>query len=218
MPGKPGLMDHSKLARANPQEIFNAITQPGTAIPPEFGDRFGAPKLGQQGWLLGEIQPTAHTTNWCNTNAFTDIVEYWDLEHTLLRLNERPTDHPERWVLQSLPDDFFVTDPSWLYRATVYNVDEFYTRVAVCEQDGDLLLCTSTFSCAPYEPWIQFRYRDHNNNPGEWGIAFYENVPTNGVGYSAWWHFYTGMNWDWRVQIHGAEGDEKFNIGLTWVD
>ena len=38
------------------------------------------------------------------------------------------------------------------------------------------------------------------------------------VGKSYGWHFYTGLNWDWRTEIEAAGGDDQFDIGHAVED
>lgn len=211
--GNPSAVARRDVAKANPLELFNAVSQPGTPIPRQLREAFGEAKLGPQGWLLGALEPSGTQIDFCDATAFQNHIASFDYDQELVRVNERPIDHPDRWVPQNHPQ---FTTSAWWYEARTYNISQFFTRVAICDLDNDLLYCINPFVCVPYGPWIYFKYRDSNNQPGSWGIAFIEHAFSAQVGDSFWWLFYTGLGWDWKTQIYGAEDHEKFNIGLTW--
>lgn len=227
--GNPSILKLSDLSELNALEVFHALSAPGTKIPNQLTSRFGEVMMGEQGRLRKRMQTTdtmqatvTATTqqNMCDANTFqnkfsTFTSPIWDGK--LVRTNERPIDHPERWVgyreyFGNWGDGF----PAYKYRAKRYDVELYYTMVAVCGLDTHPTYCTRDGHCRNHPgPEIIFSYVTPSNN---YGTVLITDVPSNGVGNYYSWFFYTGVNWDWSTKIELARAKDKFNIGLAWKD
>jgi hypothetical protein len=56
--------------------------------------------------------------------------------------------------------------------------------------------------------------------PGQstWTTAIAKDFAANEVGARIFWHFYTGLNWDWRTDVYWAGADDSFDIGHAVED
>lgn len=216
--GNPSITRISELS-ADALELFNAVSLPGTPVPEELARLHGdKAKLGPRGWFINQFQTQngiPSPRHPCNPTQFTAQIESYHFQKTLTRLHERPVDHPARWTpyhdCLGIPGG--ACNWTWYrYTAKVFNVDLFYTAVAVCTLDYHPTFCTNYGNCYPHVgPKIIFRYRDADNQPG---IASVSEVSNTGAFYH--WLFYTGPDWDWFTEIRLARPYDRFHIGLTW--
>jgi hypothetical protein len=199
----------------NPLELFNAVTEPGTRIPQRLLHAFGPPTLGPQGWLLGELSGAG--MDWCNTTQFENHINAKNYASKLLRLNKGPDDSDPEWIQAFYNFQFL----QWGWWATLFNIDLYYTRVAVCGLGNHPAYCDGNH-CFWFHPGpvVMFRYQNANNWPKHFGgYALIEDVePLFAIGKSWGWVFYTGPNWDWMTSITHAQEGDKFNIGLAWTN
>lgn len=239
-----GTLSHL-LREATIAEVFFAFSEEGSEIPQRLldasGDRWPIPSGTVQGWgrtMLGQQGPDnkydEYGSSNCTDSVFKSIVNskgYNDRGTPDFRMNKvpdstaffkgskyKPGNGKSYWFW-----DYFVGGTEG---STWYDVDRYYSRVAVCKIDyyepqNPYGLAHPPISYQGYVnnhmgPAVWFLYR----RPGQttWSSAASKDFSSSQAGTATAWHFYTGKNWDWQTRIYWAGGDDKFDIGHAVED
>jgi hypothetical protein len=239
---QPGVASIARVKELPPDaslaDVFFAFSEPGTEIPAQIlavsnlsGD------YGAQGWARDLVNETISGRGNCTDSEFSDAVTsfgYNDRGTPDLRLNKIPESSGYFEAYDYIPGDGNSYD---FFRYTVggndasvwYDVDRYYSRVAVCAIDqiadgntsnpGGLAhppISYQGYSNGHMGPVVAMGYR----RPGEavWNWPAVKDFAANEVGLTLSWHFYTGLNWDWQTKIYWAGGDDSFDIGHAVED
>ena len=230
-PGAPELASFPLLTEAPLQDIFWALSEPGTEVPEQIV-ALSEPSidLGPQGWAReaaarGDyVRPRSH----CSNSTFMNVVNskgYNDSGTPVFRLNQLVgssaffVPHVEcfgtNWV-GGCPT-FYQYEVNGKDGSYFYNVDAYYTRVAICGL-GQHPTITSNYGTVWNHPGpsIEFWHR-REHNAGGWQLSFNKDIPANQVGWVYAWHWLgnssTHNNFDWRTQIQLAKPGDYFDIG-----
>lgn len=222
-------------------DVFYALSKPGTKLPQ--GLLVGSQKLSRnqsQGWarkFVAKPQLSSQTlqTGFCKNSDFQAwfnlFPDYNDRNTPVFRLDKVPR-----------TSGFFEADVERPSDGKVYNfysytvggkdgsisidADRYVTRVAVCNIDS--FEASNPFQQA--HPPIS--YLGYNNphmgpvvsvmfrQPGQsaWQTAIAKDFAAGEVGGRVWWHFNSGLNWDWQTDVFWAGADDSFDIGHAVED
>jgi hypothetical protein len=233
-PGAPGLAEFPALADAPLIDVYLAVTPPGTPVP-EAIEQHSKPsrQLGRQGWVRDAIAAgqfkllRGNCTNSTFSNAVTS-KGYDDRGTPILRLDQwvgystffKP--HTEcfgtSWV-GGCPS-FYRYETDGTNGSTFYNVDKYYTRVAICGL-GSHPTITSNYGTNWTHPGpvLEVAYRDNHNN-GFYDVIDEDFSPADVGGVRAW-HYWGGTgfwNYDWRTRITLSKVNDYFDIGHAVED
>jgi hypothetical protein len=226
--GHRGTADFPELAGASPLALFLAATGDDIDVPERLREAEIAVKGAlrtsptARGWLRDASvgsRPTALAAEICNDSEFMAAVTapgYNDSGTPVFRLNQAvgASGYFAEQYYQ-FPVEGTGTFGQAYYVGGApgsrwYNIDRYYTRVAVCALGSHPTLYGSHATVVHPGPTVSVRYRDSDDNPFGWGIVL--NHDYSGTGYS-YWHFYTGTNWDWETLIDLAQDGDTFDIG-----
>lgn len=228
--GAPGFKSFSALQNATVADMYMAISEPGSPIPDAIKHSSVDNGLGKQGWMRAEIAAGNYTAprGNCTDSTFTQAVQatgYNDRGTPTLRLNQYVGDSP---YFKQYTECFGTNFPGGcpkFYRYEVggnngsvwYNVDQYFTRVAVCGLGYHPTITTNYgIVWAHPGPTISVWKRAPNN--ANWELEFSDDVNPNQVGWSWTWHPPTLANYDWRTRIELAKFGDFFDIGHAVED
>ncbi|HEY9825608.1 MAG TPA: hypothetical protein V6D19_09180 [Stenomitos sp.] len=226
-------------AKMPPIDVFYAFSKPGTKVPQDL--LAGSPRISRskpQGWARKLIaQSTSMTrisTGFCNDadfQAWFNTFGYNDRGTPVFRLNQVPRTSSFFELKNYTPGNGLIYK---FYNYTVSgnegsisnDVDRYVTRVAVCAIDN----LEASNPQGKAHPSIS--YQGFNNShmgpvarvmyrlPGQsvWKTAILKDFAASEVGSRIFWHFNSGLNWDWRTDIYWAGADDSFDIGHAVED
>lgn len=203
------------------------------AKPQGWGRDLLSSSAGTEAASASGVRPLAQGI--CDDDQFVQTVEsygYNDRDTPRFRLNRKPNSLSNFQQYAEPIEGANLT----FYRYTVggnrgslwTDVDRFVSIVALCAVDNvesknpgnkahpaysDGL--PGGFSTSHWGPSVRFSYRKPG---GSWHSAGFKDFAASEVGKSYGWHFYTGLNWDWRTEIEAAGGDDQFDIGHAVED
>lgn len=233
----PELRDASSAA-----EVYHAVTRDvktPQALEVECEDASGGPAR-PRGWARAILEGDDGggdddvLTGNCTDSTFRDYINsfgYNDRGTPTFRLNKVPDSTTLFQKYDYIPGN---GEAYTFYRYFVggdagsrwFDIDRYISRVAVCaidtyESDNPYGLAHPPISYQGYYnnhmgPVVRMMYR----LPGEsvWRLAAAKDFAASEVGKQLTWHFYTGLNWDWRTDIYWAGGDDQFDIGHAVED
>ena len=233
-PGAPGLAEFPQLKNASLIDVFLSVTPANTRIPDKISKISKPSKhIGPQGWVNNAIT-RGHfklERSSCSNTSFSNAVTskgYNDRGTPKLRLDkrvgftslfvERQECFGTSW--QNGCPDFYRYELGGNNGSIFYNVDKYYTRVAICGLGSHPTISTTYGSVWSHPgPILRVSYRDSNNNG--WYSTIYEDFATNDIGGVRAWHFWGGAayrNYDWRTRIEYAKPYDYFDIGHAVED
>ena len=220
-PGQRSINSMERLERANPMDLFNALSKRGTHYPDALVMIYGKPVLGPQGWAMDELsydEPGSNYTPPCpawGVESFNDALEFGmnNYTHNFKSTWDGPTAKPNHWHLPAnggLGNGVATRD---LYGAA-YEVTAFSAAVVLCHTDefnyvGDVYAGN----------FVNIKFR--NSDINAW--LSYEAGQLDEIGkvVSAQLHPATyaqpsAVEFDFRLEILNAEMNDLFHIGATW--
>lgn len=201
-PHVASVLEHEQLKNATPFEIFQAIAEAGTAIPEQFKHKATeASTQHAQGWFRHTHSKISAPAA-CSGATFQNQINGFGYPKKLIRLDERPQDHPGRWPSSRYVTGGVIFYNAHNYKAQVNSVDRFYTKVIAC-------------SLANHPDSSARKFVITGRSPGG-TVHEVVNKSVQTVGTSAAWHFYTGTDWKWTTEVKRAMPSDRYNIGLTW--
>lgn len=229
-PGVAGFESFPALQNASVADMFTAISKPGTPIPEAIMNSSVDNRLGKQGWMRAEIAAGNYAVprSNCTDSTFTQAVQsygYNDRGTPSLRLNKRVgfteffSEHVECFGT-SWPagcPSFYRYEVGGNNGSVWSDVDQYYTRVAVCGL-GSHPTITSNYGSEWVHPGPTISAWWRNANNGNWNLAFSVDVAANQVGGAWHWHSGTAINHDWRTRIELAKVNDYFDIGHAVED
>ncbi|MCA9689763.1 MAG: hypothetical protein KC636_09140 [Myxococcales bacterium] len=224
--GNLGTSDFAELAGATPLDLFRAATAEDVEVPARLLesaeiDREALPTEAPRarGWLVDAVAEGEAPRGICTDSEFTAAVNsygYNDLGTPSLRLNKSPGSSGY-FVTNGytfLPEGaYWEAYTYWVgggYGSRWSNIDNYYTRVAVCALGSHPTACGAGGCVSHPGPTVNIAFRDQNNDP--YGYEAVVNHDFSGTGY-VHWHWGAGSNYDWRTKIDLAAATDSFDIG-----